>query len=412
MEKRTVKSWRQYKRSLRYLAAGSSTGSKRPSFENIEPALITRGKGCRVWDADGNEYIDYRSGIGPVSLGYANPEVNEAVGKQLKDGIVFGHPHPLEGEVAELLVKNIPCAEKARFLKTGGEAVAACIKIARAATGRNKIIQCGYNGWLNTLSTGGFMPVGIASSQPLKGVPGQVAGLHSSLPWGEISAWEKVFAKKGKEIAAVVIASSYGEMEKGKDFLPAVRALTLKHGTVMVMDEIVTGFRLAAGGAHQYFDFLPDMAVFGKGLANGMPVTAYTGKAGLMDLAREVGISSTFGGEALSLAAVKATLEFYRKHDVIASLWEKGRLFQDGINALFKEYGIPAELKGFPVCPLFAFGGNRERDEFFKNCYAEGVSLYHVPYVTFAHGKKDIAETLKRVASVLERITGKKGKKG
>ncbi len=406
MLRKTSRSWEKYRKSLACLGAGSSTGSKRPSYENIEPAVIVRGRGCRVWDADGNEYIDFRSGIGPVSLGYSNPRVNRAIKNQLKDGIVFGHPNPLEGEVAGILVRNIPCAEKVRFLKTGGEAVAACMKIARAATGRNRIVQCGYNGWLNTLSTGGFMPVGISSSQPLKGVPSQVAALHSTLPWGRAEEWEKMFAVHGSEIAAVVIASAYDEMSMGREFLPAVRDLTRKYGILMVMDEIVTGFRLAIGGAHEYFGIMPDMAVFGKGLANGMPVTVYAGRADLIDMAREIGISSTFGGETLSLAAVKATVEFYREHDVINRLWRTGKVFQDGINSLFSKHGFAAVLKGFPVCPRFIFRENGDRDEFFKNCYRRGVSFYNVPYVTYAHGRKDISETLKRVEMALRDTAG------
>jgi glutamate-1-semialdehyde 2,1-aminomutase len=144
------KSWRMYKESRNYLAGGSSTSSKVPVFENSEPALIMNGKGCRVWDIDGNEYIDFRNGLGPITLGYCIPEINLAISKQLENGFIFGHPHPLEGEVAKLLVEAIPCAQRVRFLKTGGEAIAACIKIARNATKRNKILHCGYNGWLNT----------------------------------------------------------------------------------------------------------------------------------------------------------------------------------------------------------------------------------------------------------------------
>jgi|LSQX01.3.fsa_nt_gb glutamate-1-semialdehyde 2,1-aminomutase len=408
MAQNSIKSWKMYNKSLEYLASGTSTGSKRPSFENIEPGLIVKGKGCKVWDVDGNQYIDYRSGIGPVSLGYANSCVDNAISKQLKDGIVFGHPHPLEGEVAKILTENIPSAEKVRFLKTGGEAVAACIKISRAVTGRNKIIQCGYNGWLNTLSTGGFMPIGIANTQPLKGVPVQTASLHSYSPWGDIAPWEKAFDTFGKDIAAVVIASNYSEMEKGKKFLPALRKLTKQYGILMVMDEIVTGFRLAIGGAHQYFGFIPDLAVFGKGMANGMPITAFLGRKDLMDMAREVSVSSTFGGETLSLAAVKATIKFYKKNRVIDHLWEVGTLFQEGVNRLFKKYGISAELQGFPVCPVFSFEDNDVRADFFKNCYANGVSLYNVPYVTYAHKKKDIEETLKRIEKILQALAGRK----
>ena len=189
----------------------------------------------------GNEYIDFRNGLGPVTLGYCVPEIDEAVKEQLEKGIVFGHPHPLEGEVAESLVEIIPCAERVRFLKTGGEAIAACIKIARNATGRNKILQCGYNDWLNCLSSEGYQPVGIASAQPDKGVPFALGALHRQLAWGKIEVWERAFSKEGKDIAAVVIASDYPRMEKGKEFLPAVRKLTEKYGSLMIMDEIVTG---------------------------------------------------------------------------------------------------------------------------------------------------------------------------
>lgn len=401
----TSKSWKLYKTGLRYLACGSSTSSKTPAFENIEPALIVKGKGCRVWDADGNEYIDFRNGLGPVSLGYSIPSVNSAIKRQLKNGIIFGHPHPFESEVAQLLVENIPCAQQVRFLKTGGEAIAACIKIARAATKRNKIIQCGYNGWLNVLSSGGTLPSGIANSQPLKGIPEQISCLHLSLPWADITEWEKVFAKEGQEIAATVIACDYKLMEEGKTFLPAIRALTQKYGIIMVMDEIVTGFRLAIGGAHQYFGFLPDMAVFGKAMANGMPISAYVGKEKLMESARTIGISSTFGGETLSLAAEKATIEFYKRKNVIRHLWTKGKLLQDGINLLFQKYNFPAELKGFPVCPKFIFNNTQNRQLFFQGCYSKGVSLYDTPYVTFAHKKADIHESLNNIQSALKQIS-------
>jgi len=312
----TAKSWKVFKQSTKYLAMGSSTHSKVPALVNSEPALIVKGKGCRVWDLDGNEYIDFRCGLGPVSLGYAVPEINNAITAQLKNGIVFGHPHPLEGEVAKLLVKVVPCAERVRFLKTGGEAVAACIKIARNATKRNKILQCGYNGWLNSLGlvdNGGYRPKGLALSQPSKGVPLSLQTLHKNLPWGDIEPWQKMFSKEWRDIAAIVIASNYIDIEKGKDFLPSLRKLTKKYGSLMIMDEIVTGFRVAIGGAHEYFNFQPDLAVFAKGFANGMPISAYLGRADLLDSVSELGISSTFGGETLSLAAAKAVITFYQK---------------------------------------------------------------------------------------------------
>lgn len=398
-------SWKQYRRSTKYLAQGSSTSSKIPTLEGDEPGLIARGKGCRVWDVDGREYIDFRNGLGPITLGYCIDEINEAIIEQMNNGVIFGHPHPLEGQVAEALVELIPCAQRVRFLKTGGEALAACIKIARNATGRNKILQCGYNGWLNNLSVGGFRPAGIASATPTKGVPPQISSLHKSLPWADIDQWKDAFEQDGEDIAAVVIASSYAEIEKGASFLPALRELTSQYGALMIIDEIVTGFRLALGGAHEYFNVIPDMAVFSKGIANGMPLSAYLGKAELIDSAKEVGISSTFGGETLSLAGANAVLKFYREKNVIDHLWTVGKLMWPQVNALFEKYRIAASVKGLPVCPQFIFEDPKLAQPFFAACYRNGLSLYSVSYVNYSHKEEDIAEAIEKMEQALKEMT-------
>jgi glutamate-1-semialdehyde 2,1-aminomutase len=394
-------SWERYKYSLQYLGCGSSTLSKVPHYENIEPAQIVKGKGCRIWDTDGNEYIDFRNALGPVTLGYGVPEIDEAIIEQLKNGIIFGHQHQLESEVAELLAKNIPCAEKVRFLKTGGEAIAACIKIARAASGRNAIIQCGYNGWLNNLASGNNVPSGIASSQPALGVPASISKLHKSLPWGNENAWKEAFEENGSEIAAVIIACSYAEMEVGRQFLPFIRELTRKHQALMIMDEIVTGFRLAVGGAHEYFGINPDMAVFAKGLANGMPLAAYLGKAELIELSGKIGISSTYGGETLSLAAAKAAINYYKINNVTGHFWKAGNSIWSMVNGLFKTHEISITIKGLPPCPIFMSDSVELLAEFFKNCYRHGVSLYNVPYVNYSHKAKDLEEAVKRIEQAI-----------
>ncbi|OGV36378.1 MAG: hypothetical protein A2020_02570 [Lentisphaerae bacterium GWF2_45_14] len=400
-----TRSWEKYRHSTKFLGSGSSTSSKAPQFENAEPALIERGKGCRVWDIDGNEYIDYRNGLGPVTLGYCVPEINKAISEQLEKGIVFGHPHVVEGEAAEMLVDVIPCAERVKFLKTGGEAIAACIKIARSATNKSRIVQCGYNGWINCLSApGGSVPAGIANSQPLKGIPHEISSLHSSLGWADYEAWEKFFAENGKNIAAAVIASNYAEIEKGHEFFPFVRKLTEKYGALLIIDEIVTGFRLAMGGAHEYFDFMPDMAVFAKGFANGMPVSAYVGRGDLIDSAKGIGISSTFGGEALSLAAVKAVISFYKQNKVIEHLWETGGILWPQVDKLFKKYNISARIKGFNACPQIEFDKTELGSEFFRNSYLNGVSLYNVSYVNYSHKEKDIDETLQKLEKAIASI--------
>ena len=401
MNSNVSRSWEQYKQTCRYLGQGSSTLSKQPVFTDSEPALIVRGCGCRVWDADGNEYIDFRNGMGPVSLGYAVAEIDNAVTEQLKCGIVFGHPHPLEGQVAKLLVDLIPCAQRVRFLKTGGEAAAACIRIARHATKRNKILQCGYNGWLNSLSSGSVKPSGAAAGQPTRGVPHAVSALYQSLRWADLDQWKQAFVQDGHDIAAVVIACDYKDMEKGREFLPAIRKLTRQYGALMIMDEIVTGFRLAAGGAHEYFGLEPDMAVFGKALANGMPLSAYVGRGELIDLTKELGISSTFGGEALSLAAAKATIGFYREHRVIDHLWQIGKMIWPRVNLLLDKHGIPIRLNGPEVCPLIESEDQALVPAFFKACYKHGVSLYHVPYVNYAHKHHDIEQALERIEQAI-----------
>jgi glutamate-1-semialdehyde 2,1-aminomutase len=401
----TDASWERYTSLAGFLACGSSTLSKAPKYPGEEPALIVRGKGCRVWDVDGNEYIDFANGLGPITLGHALPEVRDAIVEQLDNGIIFGRPHPLEGEVAEILCDVVPCAERARFLKTGGEAIAACVKIARNATGRKRIIHCGYNGWLNTLAAGsGFQPPGIAAGNALKGIPPEVSALHSSLPWGDAQPWEQAFDEHGEEIAAVVIASSYAQMEEGRTFLPRIRELTREHGTLMIMDEIVTGFRLAMAGAQEYFGFQPDLAVFAKGMANGMPISAYVGRAELMESCRELSISSTFGGETLSLAVVKRVIRFYQEHAVIDRLWSAGTRLWAEAQKLFDAHRLPVRIDGLPVCPFFTVTGDLKQSELMRAYFRNGLLMYHVPYVNYSHADADIDESLERLDRALAQV--------
>ncbi|MGB9677041.1 MAG: aminotransferase class III-fold pyridoxal phosphate-dependent enzyme, partial [Candidatus Ratteibacteria bacterium] len=244
----------------------------------------------------------------------------------------------------------------------------------------------------------------IASSSPQKGIPPEIISLHKNLPWADFDIWEKEFKEKGEEIAAVVIASNYRDIEKGKEFLPFIRKLTIKYGALMIMDEIVTGFRVAIGGIHQYFNFLPDMSVFSKGIANGMPLSAYLGKKELIDTSSELGISSTFGGETLSLASCNAVIDFYIKNNVIDYLWNTGKKIWTEINKLFKYYGIEAEIKGFPVCPFFDFKNSEERNRFFRNCFKNGVIFYNVGYVNYSHKEKDIEEAIDRVEKSIKEM--------
>ena len=385
---------------------GSSTCSKAPSLLPEEPEVIVRGDGCRVWDANGKGYIDYRNGLGPVALGYRYPAVDEAIRDQLDRGIIFGHPGPLECDVAEMLCDLIPCAEQARFLKTGGEALAACIRIARFATGREHIVQIGYNGWLNSVGRGALAlpgrPVAAADAPP--GVPIALAESFTVCRWNDLELLEQVLAAHPEDYAAIIIACDYPTLAQGREFLPAVRELTRRYGVLMIMDEIVTGFRLAMGGAHEYFKFQPDLAVFAKGIANGMPLSAFLGRAAVMETLNKCTVSSTYGGETLSLAAAAAAIDFYRRHDVCAHLWRAGEMMWRGLQGLLDARGVGIKIRGLWPCPRFAAEKPELMRQFMRAAYVNGVALYHVPYVNYAHKDNDIAEALDRLEKALRSL--------
>ena len=388
------------RRLQRIMPFGSSTCSKKADHMPEAPGVIVRGQGCRVWDADGREFIDFRNALGPVTLGYRFPAVDQAIREQLERGILFGHPHPLECEVAERLCEVIPCAEQARFLKTGGEAVAACIRLARFCTGREHVIQIGYNGWLNSLAAGGRVLPGQTAASAPPGVPPSLSALHHAAGWNDLAGIEELFSALPGPVAAVVVAASYPEMAKGAEFYPALRRLTTERGALLIFDEIVTGFRVAVGGVQQHFGVVPDLAVFAKGMANGMPLAVYAGRREFMSRLDTVIVSVTHGGEALSLAAAKAAIATYENEDVIGHLWRQGEAFGAGLNRLFAAHSIPAEVQGLWPCPQMRFlpeAPDGLEDRFYRAAYRNGVSLYGVNYVNFAHQPADIAEALERL---------------
>lgn len=386
----------------RIMPWGSSTCSKAAALLPEEPAVIVRGEGCRVWDEAGNAYIDFRNGLGPITLGYQFPAVDAAIRAQLRNGILYGHPHPLECEVAELFCSLLSYAEQARFLKTGGEAIAAAIRIARHYTGRDHIIQIGYNGWLNSLAAGGAVLPGQRAAVP-PGVPAALSELHHSCGWNDTRQLEQLLAAHAGQVAAIIVAADYADIAAGHHFYPALRQLADKHGAVLIYDEIVTGLRIAIGGVQQYFQVDPDLAVFSKGIANGMPLAAYTGRKELMAACDRGGavISSTFAGETLSLAAAKACLQTYIAEDVVGHLWTQGATLWNGANELFRAYGLPLAAAGFFPCPAIVATGHPEaKDRFFRLAYKHGLSLYHVSYVNYSHQPADIAEALVRLERV------------
>lgn len=297
----------RYRRSLaqldlaqRTIPLGAQTFSKSRTQYPVgaAPLFATHSRGSRTWDVDGNEYVDLVSSLGAVVLGYGDEEITEAVVRQLESGVTLSLSHPLEEQVAAQLVELIPCAEMVRFAKNGTDATSAAIRLARAATGRDHVIACGYHGWQDWF---------IGSTTRNLGVPAATQALTHAVPYNDLSAVERVIAAHPDGVAALIMEPMTSTWPE-PGFLEGVRELTQRHGIVLVFDEMLTGFRFAAGGAQQYFGVTPDLAAFGKGLANGLPLSAVTGRRDLMMLMEDIFFSGTYGGETLSLAAANVVL--------------------------------------------------------------------------------------------------------
>ena len=316
----------------------------------VAPKYLVRGDGARVWDVDGNEYLDYHMGVGPVSLGYRHPAVDEAIRRQLDDGITFSLMHPLEVEVSELVAELVPGAEMVRFGKSGAEATSAAIRLARAYTGRDKVVSCGYHGWHDWY---------IGTLPPKAGVPTAVQELISTFAYNDLASLE---AAIDDETAAVIMEPmTFDWPDPG--FLEGVKEIAHRHGALFVMDEIWTGFRWALGGAQEYFGVIPDLATVSKGMGNGVPISALVGPREIMRvLDGTVFFYSTFGGEALALAGTKATLEVMRDEPVHEHLERLGGRLRDGYNALAASHGLAdvTACKGHGARTLVTFAGDAD----------------------------------------------------
>jgi glutamate-1-semialdehyde 2,1-aminomutase len=392
--------WRE--RALAVMPVGSSTNSKAPALLPEEPEVIVRGRGGHVWDDHDREFIAFRCALGPITLGYADARVDAAIRRQLEDGILFGHPHPLETTTAELFCSLVPGAEAARFLKTGGEALAAVIRIARAHTGRDRVVQIGYNGWLNSLAAGARVLPG-ATSAAVPGVPAALAALHHAVDWDDRETLAQLFADHGSEIALILVAADYPSIPDAAGAYRFLRELADRHGALLAYDEMVTGFRVALGGMAEATGITPDLAVYGKGIANGMPLSVYCGRREVLAVLDrgEVVVTSTYGGETLSLAAASATMTIMRDEAIPGRLRNPGAQLQTGLNALFAQHGVSVRLEGHPTCPQFV-GDAVIIERFLRAAFAHGVSFYRVVYVNAAHTAEDIADTLRRSALALE----------
>jgi glutamate-1-semialdehyde 2,1-aminomutase/spore coat polysaccharide biosynthesis protein SpsF len=387
-----------YKRALNVQKPVTQTLAKGPGqfTKGVAPKYLVKGKGSHVWDVDGNEYIDYNSAIGPISLGYAYPIVDEAIRTQLNDGITFSLMHPLEVELSELIQQVIPNAEAVKISKTGADVCSAAIRVARAFTGRDKVFCCGYHGWHDWY-------IGITSRNA--GIPEAIQEMTYTFEYNDI---ESIKASLDDTVAALILEPFIFEAP-APGFLQELAEVCKANGTLLIFDEMWTGFRIAIGGAQEYFNVKADLAVFSKACANGMPIALLTGRADVMELFnKEVFSYTTFGGEALSLAACMATINELMDKNVPKYLDEKGALLKDGYNALAAEFGMEQYTKciGFNCRTMVTFtpaagNGLAVKALMQQEMIKRGILWAGFHNMCFSHTDEDIAYTLSAYREVL-----------
>jgi len=387
-----------YERASPIMTPVTQTLAKGPGqyVNGVAPKYLKRGKGARVWDVDGNEYLDYNMAIGPLSLGYCYPRVDEAIIAQLKDGITFSMMHELEVVLAELIHEIIPNAEAIRISKTGADVTSAAIRVARAYTGRKKVLCCGYHGWHDW-----YISVTSRSS----GIPEEIKALSATFDYNDIDSVRRAL----DEDTACVILEPFVFEAPRDNFLQELKDVCEANGTLLIFDEMWTGFRVALGGAQEYFNVTPHLACYSKAFANGMPISLLTGKRDILELFKEeVFFFTTFGGEALSLAAAVATIQEMKEKNVAAYLAEKGRRLKDGYNTLAAELGIAhyTRCTGYDCRTLVSFdasaGNPLELKSFVQQeMIKRGILWSGFHNMSFSHTDADVDYTLVAYREVL-----------
>jgi glutamate-1-semialdehyde 2,1-aminomutase len=428
-----------FERNRRYIPGGVVSLNRR-----VEPEIaFLRGRGSRVWDADGNEYIDYHAGFAPYLLGHNDPDVNAAVQRALADELTLmgSGTNPWEGRLAELIVEHVPFVETVQITNTGSEATFHALRIARAHTGRDGVVlmQGGYNGWHNDVAFNVMTPLSVLGPRmspgeyppaPLSaGIPAHILGDVHVVNFNDLASVEQALTRHS--IAAVLlepILQNIGIVKPGPGYLEGLRRLCDQHGVVLVFDEVKTGFRHALGGYQSLCGVRPDLSVFGKAIANGYPMGAIGGRADLMayfdhpDPARRVMIAGTYNAHPLATVAAIATLEklMERQNEIYPRLEALGQAMEDGLRSLFAEAGWTATVarQGSAFCAYFmdhapvdwhdiAEHHDMERDLRYRRALIE-KGVYHFPQATkqgslsFAHTDEDVAVTLERTREVLQ----------
>ena len=389
------KSMKLLERALKVTPLGAQTYSKSSRYypEGNAPAFIEKGNGCYIYDVDGNEFIDFVCGLGPITIGYNNEKVNEAVKNQVDKGLTFSLQCPAEVELAEKLVEIVPCAEMVRFVKNGGDATSAAIRLARAFTKRDLVALSGYHGMHDW---------SIGSTENNRGVPNDVCNLTKIFEYNNIESLKELFDTYPNQIAAVILEPIQANGPKD-NFLEEVKEITYKNGAILIFDEVVSGFRYALGGASELYGITPDMASFGKGMGNGLPISAVAGRRDIMKLIEEgIFVSTTFGGEALSLAGSIAALDILSQDGVYERIWELGTIMHDGLQELVDKYELNDVImvSGLPPHCGVEFEGINSLDYlditsiYIETMVENGIITVGINNLNISHTEKEIEKYL------------------
>lgn len=383
------------KRAIKVTPLGAQTYSKSYRYycQGDSPSFIEKGDGCYLFDVDGNKFIDFVCALGPITIGYNNKEINDAIKKQLEKGISFSLQAEVEVELAEKIIEIIPCAEMVRFVKNGGDATTAAIRLSRAFTGRDMVALSGYHGMHDW---------SIGSTENNQGIPAEISNLTKTFEYNNINSLKELFDEYPNQIAAVILEPIQANGPKG-DFLQKVKELAHENGAILIFDEVVSGFRYALGGASELCDIVPDMAAFGKGMGNGLPISAVAGKKEIMELIEEgVFVSTTFGGEALSMAGSLAALEILEKPGVYDYIWNLGTILKEGLEDLIKKYELEDVIlvSGLPPhCGVeFEYVGNLDyldiNSIFSQTMIHNGIITVGINNINLSHTEEEINKYL------------------
>ncbi len=391
------------------LVPGGVLGIRRPyNFVPGEyPYFLCEGKGGHIWDPDGNDYIDLLCAYGPIILGHREPEIDDAVAAQVKKGFCFNLCQPIQNELFRKLKKIIPCCEQGFTVKTGSDATTSAIRIARGFTKRAKVLRCGYHGWHDWCceTHGGILPKLYEDTLEFH--------------YNDLKSLEQLLTANRGDVAAIIITPvghplAKPVQEPAPGFLEGVRTLATKHGAVLIFDEIRSGFRVALGGAQQRYGVTPDLALFGKAMANGYPIGVVVGRRDVMKpLADgEVFISSTFFPNSLEIVAALKTIEILEREKVCDRIWERGTALQTQLQEVVTSSGVLAQNSGIAPMPYITFPSDPEkkykerRKVFFTEAIRRGVFMqpYHHSYIAHRHTDEDLAKIVRVVKESLSEV--------